>query len=178
MENYEEFIKKIKKVSNTRQHKIHNSYGVYDAFKYYRKTKPSLKKYVLKDSIYYKIIRLTNKKLIESFITGEVIKLPNQMGSIELRKHLIEPKFDEQGNFIYKAPVDWQATLNLWYEHENARKNKLLVKSEIRELFKIVYSKVKAKYNNKSFVLFKPNRKLKELLAHEAHAGHIDSFQT
>ena len=37
MDDYIEFINEIKKVHEPRVHKITNSYGVYDAFKYYRK---------------------------------------------------------------------------------------------------------------------------------------------
>jgi hypothetical protein len=44
------FIDDIKKIKEKRNHKIKNSYGVYDAYKYYRKNKPKDKKYILKDS--------------------------------------------------------------------------------------------------------------------------------
>ena len=37
MSSYEEFIQKLKKVSDKRNHKVSNSYGVRDGFNYYRK---------------------------------------------------------------------------------------------------------------------------------------------
>ena len=52
---YNEFIKSIKKVNNNRNHKVNNSYGSKDAFKYYRKIKPDDSKFVLTDCQYLQI---------------------------------------------------------------------------------------------------------------------------
>jgi len=40
-ETYEAFRDSIKNVTGERHHKITNSYGVYDMYKFYRKNKPS-----------------------------------------------------------------------------------------------------------------------------------------
>ena len=37
---FEDFIKDVKKVTEERHHKVTNSYGSKDAFRYYRKIKP------------------------------------------------------------------------------------------------------------------------------------------
>ena len=36
-----DFINSVRKISEPRVHKVKNSYGVYDYYKYYRKNKPS-----------------------------------------------------------------------------------------------------------------------------------------
>ena len=59
-----EFISNIKNVTGNRKHKINNSYGVYDAYKYYRKNKPKDSKYILSESEYFNIIRSVNKQLV------------------------------------------------------------------------------------------------------------------
>ena len=42
----QDFINKAKKVSGPRKHKVRNSLGVYDAYKFYRKNKPKEKKFI------------------------------------------------------------------------------------------------------------------------------------
>ena len=44
-----EFKKRVRRVSMSREHKIRNSLGVYDGYKYYRKNKHDDKKYVLSE---------------------------------------------------------------------------------------------------------------------------------
>ena len=44
--SYEEFRGLVNKVKGSRHHKIKNSYGVYDGYKFYRKTKPKEPKYI------------------------------------------------------------------------------------------------------------------------------------
>ena len=81
-----EFISNIKNVTGNRKHKINNSYGVYDAYKYYRKNKPKDSKYILSESEYFNIIRSVNKQLVCNILNGENIKFPYRMGYLELRK--------------------------------------------------------------------------------------------
>lgn len=102
MDDYIEFINEIKKVHEPRVHKITNSYGVYDAFKYYRKNRPSYKKFVLSESQYFAIIRNINAKLGILLSQGESIKFPNRMGTLEIRKYIVEPRIDKNGKFVFK----------------------------------------------------------------------------
>ena len=63
MENLVEFKRRVRKLTEHREHKIRNSLGVYDAYKYYRKNKPKDKQYVLSESQYFSIIRQINNFL-------------------------------------------------------------------------------------------------------------------
>ena len=47
---FEKFRREVLGLNRSRSHRIKNSLGVYDAFKYYRKTRPKDKKYVLTES--------------------------------------------------------------------------------------------------------------------------------
>lgn len=173
--NREEFLKSIKKVSDTRHHKISNSYGVYDGYKYYRKNKPKESKYVLSESQYFAIIRKVNEGLINSLLSGNDIMLPCRFGRIELRKYNSRIFFD--GNKIKtNLPIDWDRTLKLWYEDEESFKNKTLIKVEEKELFKIYYNKSRANYINKSFYQIQFNRELKKKLKTKIKEGDIEAF--
>lgn len=171
----DEFIKSIKKVSNSRVHKIKNSYGVYDGYKYYRKNKPKDKKYILTESQYFSIIRSINKLLGESLANGEDVTLPCRLGRLEVRKYKAKITLDGK-KVRTNLPIDWHTTLKLWYEDEEAYKNRTLIKAKEKELFKIYYNKSVANFNNKSFYQFNINRELKKQLKNNIKEGKIDAF--
>ena len=171
----QDFINSIKKVSESRTHKIKNSYGVYDGYKYYRKNKPKESKYVLSESQYFAIIRAVNKYFADSIILGNDVVLPCRFGRIELRKYT--PKITlENGKIRTSLPIDWDRTLKLWYEDEESFKNKTLIKVEEKEVFKIHYNRVMAEYTNKSFYQFNFNRDLKKKLKVNIKNGSTDAF--
>lgn len=169
------FRRKILKVDGPRIHKIKNSYGVYDAYKYIRKNKWFNIGQNLTEHQFYYIIRTINNYLVDSLIRGKDIKLPCRMGSIEVRKKENSP-FVKDNKVKSYAPVDWDRTLKLWSEDENAYKERTLVKTEDKEVFKIWYNKTKANYNNQSFYEFKANRDLKLRLKKRIKNGNFDAF--
>ena len=170
------FFNKILKLNSTRVHKIKNSYGVRDGYKYYNKNKPKDRKYILSDSQYYKIIRSINNILRELLSKGEDIVLPHLMGRLEIRKNSSIIKINN-GKVETNYPVDWSSTLKLWKEDEEAYKNKTLIKIPEKEIYKIYYNKVVAKYKNKSFYQFLPNRELKLMLYKNIKESNIDAYK-
>lgn len=171
-----EFIKIAKKVTGPREHKITNSFGVYDAYKYYRKNKPKDKKYILSESQYFTIIRRINEYLKDTLYNGEDIVFPERMGKLEVRKR--EASFKKEGNKVKtNLPIDWDSTLKLWYEDPDSFKNKKLVRLVESEIFRIKYNKINANYNNKSFYQFSPNRELKIGLKSRIKNSNFDAFK-
>lgn len=173
---FSEFINDLKNVRGNRHHKINNSYGVYDYYKYYRKNKPKDKEFTLTENEYYTIIRRMNSLLGEALVNGEEAWFPCKMGRLEIRRYKIEPRLSNEGKLIYKAPIDWDATLKLWYEDKEAMKNKILIKIESKDSFRVMYNKVKATYSNKSVFMFNLNRDLKKKISQAAKEGRIDGF--
>ena len=96
------------------------------------------------------------------------------MGGLELRKVERDIEFKD-GKLVIKLPVNWDATLKLWYQDEDAYNNKTLVRFEDREVFIIYYNKWSATYNNKSYYQFFPNSVLKGKLAQNIRQGKIDA---
>lgn len=174
-ENIKHFIDNIKKVNKPRQHKIKNSYGVYDGYKFYRKTKPKEPKYVLTESQYFSIIRKINNYLAILISEGNDLVLPCRMGLVEIRKYNANITI-RNNKVITNLPIDWDQTLKLWYEDEEALKNKTLIKSNTKEIFKVHYNKSKATYNNKSFYHFSLNRDIKKKIKQNIKNGNIDAF--
>ena len=172
---YEEFKSEVQHLSSPRKHKVTNSIGVYSAYKWIRKNRWLNIGRCLTEHEFYSIIRKVNGYLADSFLHGNDIKLPHRMGRIELRKYDVRVSFDGE-KVKTNLPIDWDRTLKLWYEDEEAYKDKTLVKVEEKEIFKVHYNKSKADYTNKSFYQFNANRELKKALKKNIKEGRIDAF--
>lgn len=171
-----DFLNSIKKVNEPRVHKVNNSLGVYDAYKWIRKNKWLNIGRPLTEHEFYSIIRIVNDYLADSLLHGEDIKLPHRMGRIELRKYDVIISFDGE-KVKTNLPIDWDRTLKLWYEDEEAYENKTLVKVEEKEIFKVYYNRQLADYNNQSFYEFHVNRELNRRLKQRIKEGKIDAFK-
>lgn len=171
----DDFRKSVLKVHGPRRHKVNRSLGVYDAYKYLRKNKWKGIGHKLTEHQFYYIIRKINDCLAYNILNGEEITLPNRMGSLELRKY--EAKlYLENGVVRTTLPIDWDRTLKLWAEDKESFDNKMLVRTEDKEIFKVFYNKKSANFNNKSFYRFEINRDIKRGLAQKIKDKAIDAY--
>lgn len=173
--SYEEFKKSIQH-TDSRVHKVTNSIGVYDAYKWIRTNKWLNIGRLLTEHEFYSIIRKVNNYLADSFLRGQDIKFPHKMGQLELRKY--DARFNIVNDKIKtNLPIDWDRTLKLWYEDEKAYKERTLVKMEEKEIFRIYYNKQLADYQNMVFYEFKANRELKKSVKQRIKNGLLDAFK-
>lgn len=171
----DDFRKKILKLNKPRKHKINNSIGTYNAYKWIRKNKWLDIGQPVSEHDFYIIIRHVNKYLAECLSEGQDVVLPCRMGRLEVRKFGARIQLKD-GVIKTNLPVDWDRTLKLWSEDEEAYKERTLVKMEEKEVFKIYYNKRRANYRNKSFYSFEVNRDIKRRLKHNIKNGRIDAF--
>lgn len=174
--SYKDFKSAIQGLQNTRTHKVTNSLGSYDAYKYIRKNKWFNIGRPLTEHEFYQIIRRINNYLAEELINGNDVIFPNRMGKLELRKRNSLPIIDKNGNLKVTYAIDWDSTLKLWYEDEESFNNKTLVRLPERNIFRIKYNKNTANYNNKSFIEFQVNRNIKVRLKQKIKNNEIDAF--
>lgn len=172
---FDQFRKSIKKVTGTRVHKITKSLGVYDIYKYIRKNKWFDIGRPVTEHEFYSIIRTMNNYMAEALANGQDVYLPNRMGRLEIRKTNAFVAI-KNNRIITNRPIDWDRTLKLWYEDQEAFNNKTLVKEESNEIYKVYYNKNKAEYNNKSFFDFNVNRDIKSRLKQNVRKGKISAF--
>lgn len=165
-----DFKTSIKRSNTKKEHKITASLGMREAFRYYTKKSKSLSE---KD--FRRVVRYINSILQESLALGEDINLPCRMGRLELRKFKTSVSFKD-GKMITNLPIDWDETLNLWYEDKESFKEKRKVRIEVPEVFRVYYKKSTANYNNKSFFTFKVNRDLKQKLKTNIINKKVDAF--
>lgn len=173
-----EFKKKIKKVSSHRVYKITNSYGIYDGYKYYRKIKPKDKKYLMSESTYFGITRKINNLLVNSFLECHDIVFPLRMGKLKLFKSQTKIKTDKTGKIEANLCIDWDKTLQLWYEDKESLSKKVLVKHDVPFTFTIRYDKKNTNFNNQSYYTFNVNRGFKLRLKQYIKDNKIDSYLT
>jgi len=102
--------------------------GVYDCYKTLRKNHWYNIGRPLTEKEFYSIIRTINNYLAEELSRGNDIILPHRMGKLEVRKY--EPYVKLINNeVVTNRPVDWNKTLELWYNNKEAKDKKLLIKS-------------------------------------------------
>lgn len=172
----DEFRRKVLKIDEPRRHKIRNSWGVYQAYKWIRKNKWLDIGGPVSEHQFYSIIRTVNNQLAELLSLGHDINLPCNMGRLEVRKY--DAKVTLQGDrVVTNLPVDWDKTLKLWSEDEEAYQKRTLVKREEKEIFKVYYNRGKANYTNKSFFAFDVNRELKKKLKKNIKERRIDAYK-
>lgn len=171
----DEFRNTIQKKSGSKQMKISNSWGVYDVYKHIRKNGWYNIGRPLKEHEFYSIIRGVNNYLAKEIINGNSVDFPYKMGTLELRKK-------ERGVSIVNGklkityPVNWDETIKLWFEDEQARKDKTLLRDEQKFVYRVKYNKYKANYENKSFYEFALNRKIKKALKENIKNRKVDAL--
>ena len=99
---------------------------------------------LLIDSQYFSIIRLFNKGLIDLLLNNKSVLFPYKMGALEIRKYKTHVLLTEDGIKTNK-PIDWESTLALWYEDADSYNNKVLIRRDVDEIFRILFLKNKAK---------------------------------
>lgn len=171
----DEFRRKVLKVDHSRNHKVKNSIGVYDIYKHIRKNKWYDIGQPITEHQFYTIIRQVNNVLADNLLKGNDIVFPNKMGRLEVRKFEPIIRFDDN-KLTVRLPIDWDRTLKLWSEDEEAYKERTLVKMEEKEIFKVCYNKTRADFQNKGFYQLQINRDLKIALKKKIKLGNFDAF--
>lgn len=155
---FQEFISKVVPLKRGKG-KIRNSYGVYDYYKFYRKERPEDKKWYLSEKQYYTILREINKRIAKELSFGGSISFPYNMGKVELIRAKRKDSLVD-GKLVTKRPIDWDRTLRLWYEDEEAYKNKTLLRTEYEYADKLLYRKDATQFKFMRYYDFTPCRDL------------------
>ena len=172
---YKEFKFEVQNLNSSRKHKVTNSVGVYSVYKIIRKNHWYNIGRPLTEKEFYSIIRTFNKHIAEELSKGNDFTLPYKMGTLEIRKY--SPNITiKDGKLNTPLPIDWDKTLKLWYEDKESYNKKTLVRSDVKEIFRLIYNKSKAEYINKSFYELRFNREIKKKLKYNIKEGIEDAF--
>lgn len=175
VQTFQEFQEEILKKRTKGKFKIRRSFGVYDVYKLIRKNKWYDIGRPLKEHEFYAIIRGVNDLLAKELINGTIVTFPYRMGCLMLTRNKVGVGYKD-GKLKVTYPINWKKTLELWYQDKEAKNNKTLIRDEVPEMFKVVYNKHKADYNNKNFYAFTLNRSIKKALKEGIVNGTTDTF--
>jgi hypothetical protein len=173
-QSFQEF-RQIAGIKKGTKHKISGSFGVYDVYKKIRKNNWYNIGRPVTEHEFYTIIRSVNNKLAEEVGKGKEIKFPYSMGALELRKSQRGVTI-KNGKLKITYPVDWDKTLKAWYENEEMREKKILIRDESPFLYRVQYRRNTAKFENKIFYKFALNRFIKVALKEKIKKGEIDTL--
>ena len=172
---FNDFVSEIQKKRQKGPFKIRNSFGTYDCYKLMRKNKWYNIGRPLKEHEFYTIVRGVNDLLAEEIANGNTVAFPERMGKLELRKHKRGVSI-VNGKMKVTYPIDWGETMKLWFEDEEAKKKKTLLRRENSHVYHIRYCKYDANYENKIFYEFALNRFIKLALKDNINQGKIDAL--
>lgn len=165
----------LKREGHRKNFKVTNSWGVYDAYKAIRKNKWYNIGRPLKEHEFYSIIRKVNNYLAESLYGGNIVIFPHRMGSLRVYRKKSAAKIID-GKLRITNPINWDATLSLWFRDKEAMKNKTLVRYMNKCFYFIIYSKKNAVYKNIGFYSMQINRFLLKELSDRINKGQINTL--
>lgn len=140
--------------------RVSNSYGVYDYYKFYRKNREKGPRWSITEGEYYALIRQVNQILATELIEKGRLELPFKMGLVEYRKVPRTVYQDKDGHYKSNVKINWDKTFELWYNDEQAYKDKTIVKYDTEDIAKNLYVKTKADFPNKWFYTFLPQKEI------------------
>lgn len=175
-QSLEDYFKEVKNVHSDRKHKITGSQNTIAGFHYYRKIRPKEKSFTLLDKEYLSIIREMNNLVVDYLIENKSIRLPSGFGKIEICKIENKSWINDDGKFITNKPVDINSTLKLWYEDEESRINKSLIRFDEEYTFRIKYPRKGRSYEYNNYFSIQFNRQLRKKLSLAINTGNYDTY--
>jgi hypothetical protein len=173
-ETFTEFTNRISRSNKNHKAKVTGSAGVYDLYKLLRKNHWYNIGRPLKEKEFYSIIRGVNRLMADEIANGKTIQFPQRMGALELRKYKVGATLVD-GKLRVTYPPDWSETLKLWYEDEEARKNKTILRNNNPYVYYIRFLRDMAIFDNKHFYMFQTNTFIKKALSENIKQGKIDT---
>lgn len=167
----EKFTEALQKRKEKRKHKIKNSWGEYDYYKWLRKRGWRDIGNLLTEKDFYILMSDIFSQISDKIAAGESLKLPYRMGVIELGKKNGTLKVRD-GKLYTNYQIDWQKTIKLWYEDKEAMQKKQLIRIVEKAIFKIGYFKKLT-----PFLALFPSRALKQKVKKAVQNNEIDAFE-
>lgn len=172
---FNEFKQRITGKNNQRRWKVTNSYNIYDIYKYIRKNNWFNIGQPITEHQFYTIIRTIGDYLVSQLLSNHSVRVP-YLGRFDIVKQDTFVNF-KNNKLVTNYPIDWNATLRLWYNDKEAFNNKLLVRKEQKYLYYVYWDRKYLRFNNKFDMSFKASRGLTKRLSQLIDQGKIEAFQ-
>ncbi len=133
-------------------------------FHYYRQHRTQEHEYVLTECEFYKVVNAVTEEFILDLLTGIDVVLPHKMGTLRIAKYTPKAYIGKDGKLKNSYSIDWDKTIKLWYEDEEAYKNKTLIRILTKNSYVATYVKKDAFYANSYYFELDFNRAFKRRL--------------
>lgn len=167
MNGFEEFVRDIKNKS-PKVHRATDSYGMKQFYRWLVKNKWFDIGKELTEREVGQLIRNVSLLVGQYILDGNVFELPSGMGSIEVRTYKSRLNF-KNGRIDTALPIDWNNTYKLWYEDEQAKNKKTLIRYDNLNRYVIYHKRVN--FPNSSYFKFHANYLLKKELTSRINNG-------
>ena len=172
MEQYQEFIGKLQK-RGSKPHKISHCLGSRDAFHWVRKNKwEATGGKPVDKQLYSQIISEVHKELVDRLLEGHEIEFPYQMGCLVLTRTPAKVSY-ENGELKTNYRTDWKKTLD--YRFNEDPEGHQLIKRIQPFIYTVKYYKKGARYHNRKFYHFRPNRSLLRVVGAAIERGKMNA---
>ena len=157
--NFHDYDIQLRKVKEKKNKKYTNSYTTRDIFYIIQK---NIKKLNITIETFSKIVKSINQRIAEKVIDGETVYLPSGMGRLSIGKSQVKI-IKINGKYASTGIVDWKSTKKLWYEDEEAARDKIVIYfNQVKDdIFRFQYSKRNCRVKNLRYYVFRPHRKVK-----------------
>lgn len=144
-----EFKNTIRKNTGPRKLRITNSYDLKDYYRAFRKQYGN----IVSEKLFGDIVRTTNNSYIKDLYADRLVILPHKMGGIDI-EYICTNAYEHNNELVVTYRINWDKTLELWYEDPEAYEQKLLVRYEKAKIRRPKYDKYYAKYTHQSYYRF------------------------
>lgn len=167
-DTFEEYSVKTRRAAQ-KQFSVSDSHGSFEFYNYIAHNK--LNKFKQDRGRTMRTIRNVGNYIREYVAAGKEIVLPYGLGSLIL-KSMDAAVVSQDGEVKLRASVNWYETLKLWFEDDEARENKVLVKYTSPRKIIPTWEK-NVVYKNVSFYKFYFNRMLKAKIKENIQNGVV-----
>lgn len=154
-----EFMIQAKNVHGPRYHRAANSYDTKDFYRNYIKGLDRQSDLFVTERKYGEIIKATNDIIQERLLDGCQVVFPYGLGSLQIESRENVANIVD-GKIHTSYMIDWNETLKLWFENDECRQRKMLVRTDAPLRYVVKYRRPTVPMTNKQYLCFLPCRNL------------------
>ena len=159
--SFDEFRTQLLKRNSKKDFRIKNSLGSKYIYRAVDKSNPLRQ---VSETDFLHIVRTVNNYLVQELINGQSVTIPF-IGIFYIQKRELKT-FIKDNKLITRRKIDWYSTHKLWYEDEQAKRDKILVRFPNTDTYELKWFKLH--FKNMRYFKFKLHRtfeaKLREQL--------------
>lgn len=164
-----EFSDRIRKIKDNRTPSCTGAYKIKEIYSSLKKNKRIDK---INLNTFRSIVRTMGKNIAQLVIDGNVVTLPTRMGKIMILERTRKPRFIN-GYLFTDQMIDWDKTVKLWEDDDEARTEKILVRYTNDKRYRFVHDVHKAEYKNKYFFKVRFNTQMTRKIYEYAKQNNV-----